>query len=237
MSSSRQTPVNSKRCSLLQRRSNLSTQAFRDHWSGPHADIAKTIPGIAQYTQNRVIERIWSHAPEGGGYDCDGLVELEFSSESSMVAANATDAVQKQLPLDELRFLDGITLCRVPGGARQVWPGKSKVMLAVRLLNVSHDNPQAWMMLFADIACAAYSVDWISDTFSRPQLRHEQIPPQLFATFWFDSPQSARTAFGEHSLWSLQASQFVERGAAWLCDPLSVITCPLNVSKTSDGNK
>lgn len=237
MSSSRQPPDNRKRCSLLRRRSDLTAQAFRDHWSGPHADIAKTIPGIAQYTQNRVIERFWTLSPNGQSYECDGLVELEFTSESSMVAANASDAVQKQLPRDELLFLDGITLCRVQGGAQQVWPGKSKVMLAVRLLNASQDNPQAWTMLLADIVCAGYSVDWVSDTFFRPQLRHEQIPPQLFATFWFDSPQSARAAFGEQSLWFVQATQFVERGAAWLCDPLPVITCPLNVSKTSDGNK
>lgn len=237
MNSSRQSPGNSKRCSLLQRRSDLSTEAFRDHWSGPHADIAKSIPGIAQYTQNRVIERIWSHVPEGEGYDCDGLVELEFSSESSMVAANASDAVRNQLPFDELRFLGGITLCRVPGGARQVWPGQTKVMLAARLSNASTDRAQACMDLLSESGCAAYSVDWVSDTFHRPQLRYEQMPPQVFATFWFSSLQGARAAFGEGTSWRSQAQSLFERGAAWLCDPWSVIKDTLISRCTSDGCK
>ena len=35
-----------KRVSLLRRRDGMSREAFFAHWTGPHADIVRQLPGI-----------------------------------------------------------------------------------------------------------------------------------------------------------------------------------------------
>src|SRR4051812_46215206 len=100
-----------KRCCLLRRRRDLSFETFREYWAGPHAAIARTMPGIARYTQNRVAEQLWERHTGSMAFECDGIVELEFRDEKAMAEANASDEARRLLPEDELRFLDAITLC------------------------------------------------------------------------------------------------------------------------------
>jgi uncharacterized protein (TIGR02118 family) len=211
-----------KRCSLLRRRHDLSVEAFREHWAGPHATIACAMPGISRYTQNRVIERLWASEPEA--YDCDGLVELEFRDEQALREANESEAVRKLLPEDEPRFVDAITLCRVPAGALQIWPERSKVMLAARLRDGTENGAERLQDLLVSSGCLASSIDVVADVFHRTGLLHESVPPQVLVTLWFDPRDDLREIFAERSPWAMCASSRLERGAAWLCDPLSVVS-------------
>lgn len=212
-----------KRTSLLQRRQDLSVQAFRDHWAGPHASIARTMPGIAQYTQNRVIERLWQPADAAQGYDCDGIVELEFCDERAVGDANSSDVVRTLLPEDEPRFLDGITLCRVQSGARQNWPGMVKVVIAARLADESAAGLEVFEQALTRTGCAECSTEPVIDSFHRPKLRHEAEPPHVFATLWFPSDRDVSEVFSERSAWSQAASRCTRRGAAWWCDALPIV--------------
>lgn len=179
------------------------------------------MPGVSRYTQNRVLERLWASEPEA--YDCDGLVELEFRDEQALREANASETVRKLLPEDEPRFVEAITLCRVPAGARQTWPGRSKVMLAARLRDDAENGSERLQDLLASSGCLASSIDMVADVFHRPGLLHESEPPQVFATLWFDPRDDLREIFVERSPWSMSAASRLERGAAWLCDPLVVV--------------
>lgn len=218
-----QTESSCKRSSLLQRRADLSSESFRDHWAGPHAAIARTMPGIARYTQNRTSERIWMAAPDRT-FDSDGIVELEFRNERAMMEANAGDAVQKLLPEDELCFLDGITLCRVPGGARQIWPGMMKVMVAACLEDPADSTAERLHEMLATTGCIASSIDTVCGSSHRSRLRYESDPPHFFATLWFAAQDDPRARFGDGSPWVRAARTRVRRGAAWLCDPLAVVS-------------
>lgn len=209
-----------KRTSLLRRRPDWTPEAFRAHWAGPHADIACSIPGIARYTQNRTIDCLWRTSPTA--YECDGLVELEFQSETALLAANTHVAVKQLLPEDELRFLQAITLCRVPQGAQQVWPGFAKVMLAARWQAPSAAL-SSWSHWLHELDCITWSVEEVSSTLHRPQLQHESEPPQLFANLWCESERAARRAFEQPSGWRAHAPQYLAQASAWLVDPLAII--------------
>ena len=180
-----------KRCCLLRRRRDLSVAAFRDHWAGPHAAIARTLPGIARYTQNRVAKQLWERHAVAPAFGCDGIVELEFRDEKAMAEANASDAARRFLPEDELRFLDAITLCVAPAGARQTWPGKVKLMLAGRLQDGVPDG--ALQDALGTSGCVEYSVDRVSATFHREDLGWEAEPPHVFSTLWFDPAHDLAT--------------------------------------------
>lgn len=212
-----------KRASLLQKRHDLALQAFREHWAGPHAAIACTMPGITRYTQNRAIERLWQTAYPARGYDCDGIVELEFRDERAVGAANASETVRMRLPADEPNFLDGITLCRVPSGARQSWPGRAKVMVAARLADESAVALDVFEQALARTGCEECSIEPVTESFHRPALRHETEPPHVFATLWFPSSPNLRSAFADNSAWGGAANGCVVRGAAWLCDALPIV--------------
>ncbi len=223
MTLSKQSDFIGKRCSLLKRRQDLSVQSFRDHWAGPHAVIARAMPGISRYTQNRILECLWTRQPSFETSSCDGIVELEFRDEPSLLEANESDAVRRLLPEDEPRFLSGITLCRVPVGARQTWQGMSKVMLVARLTDPNGSPVEKMEALLLASGCVESSVDVVADAFHRSHLAYESDPPEIFATLWFDPRSDLQKAFGEHSAWHKAAAKCLIRGAAWLCDPLAIV--------------
>ena len=212
-----------KRCSLLQRRADMGPEAFRAHWAQPHAEIARRVPGIRRYTQNRVERTLWA---DGGGhapYACDGIVELEFLSEPAMAEANASAAVLQELPADEPHFLRGITLCRVPVGARQTWPGQRKVMLALHHAQGVTGLAARVGEALGALPLLEHSVDPVHSSFHREALHHEVPAPQLFATLWFAPGADLAALLGPGSAWAAAMSGLGVHGAAWLCDPLPIV--------------
>jgi len=68
---------------LLQRRSDMSREAFRDWWLGAHANLALRLPGLRGLSFNLV---------EGDGTgDVDGVSELWFDDRAAFDAAYASD--------------------------------------------------------------------------------------------------------------------------------------------------
>jgi hypothetical protein len=209
-----------KRCTLLRRRKDWTWRAFAEYWAGPHAAIALTMPGIARYTQNRVSKSLWTTTGTAG-FDCDGIVELEFQSPQAMDEATASAAVRTLLPEDEERFLEGITLCSVPGGARQVWPGMDKIMLALCL--VSPNEQRNLLRLLELSGCVAYSIDPVHSVMHRPRLSYELDPPEFFLTLWFPAGRAGEEAFSPDAPWSQRANKVLRRATAWQVQPLTVV--------------
>lgn len=212
-----------KRTSLLQRRAGLPVEAFRAHWAGPHAAIACTMPGIARYTQNRVEERLCAWHGQGPAYEADGIVELEFRDGQSAREANETEAVRRLLPEDECRFMSAITLCRVPGGARQTSPGRVKLMLAARMVAGPQAGLGALEEAIRQSGCIDFSVDPVQDTFHRDRLRYEEDPPHAFASLWFEPQVDLAALTGPNRGWMRTTSACIARGSLWRCDPLKVV--------------
>jgi uncharacterized protein (TIGR02118 family) len=67
---------------LLTRRDDMSHQEFADWWLGPHADLARDLPGLRRLVQNLVSN------DETG---IDGVTELWFDTRSDFEAAYASD--------------------------------------------------------------------------------------------------------------------------------------------------
>jgi hypothetical protein len=190
------------------------------------------MPGIARYTQNRVSEGLWNHSESKYAFECDGIVELEFRDEQSMVEANASETVRTLLPQDELNFLAAITLCRVPIGARQTWDGKVKAMLAGKLARASSLTRLHEFLGGIEPRPAEFSIDLVLGASHREELDFERDPPNVFATLWFDPHHSLKTIFGPTSHWSKMAPSFISRGTLWRCDTLAIVESSTPEPKT-----
>jgi uncharacterized protein (TIGR02118 family) len=87
---------------LIQKRSDISDTAFREHWLTVHAEIARTFPGLRRYTVN-FIDR--AQHP-GSAYD--GFSELWFDSQDALDAAFA-GPVGQRIAADIPIFMHSLT--------------------------------------------------------------------------------------------------------------------------------
>lgn len=88
-----------KRVSLVRRRPGMSHEAFVSHWTGPHAEIVRRMPGVRGLRLN-VVEQ-WT--PEGDGWD--GIGEIWFDSLDAARAAFAAEPFASQLAEDRPLFI------------------------------------------------------------------------------------------------------------------------------------
>jgi uncharacterized protein (TIGR02118 family) len=89
-----------KRVSLARRRQGMSKEAFAEHWLGPHAEIARRIPGLRGYVINLI------HDPEVAGWD--GIAETWFDSREDALAGFASEPIRSELAADRPLFLDEV---------------------------------------------------------------------------------------------------------------------------------
>lgn len=98
------------RMGLLRKHSNLTTDAFRNHWRDTHGPLAAQLPGLHRYHQNHVVDREQRGINyTRGSHDFDGFSELWFEDIPSMAAAFATDLIPR-LGEDENQFIGDLKL-------------------------------------------------------------------------------------------------------------------------------
>lgn len=96
-----------KRVSLVRRRPGMSREEFVAHWTGPHAEIVRRMPGVRGLRYN-VVEQ-WTPADD----TWDGIGELWFDSIEAAQAAFATEPYASQLAEDRKRFLGEVQVAFV----------------------------------------------------------------------------------------------------------------------------
>jgi uncharacterized protein (TIGR02118 family) len=96
-----------KRVSLVRRKAGMSREAFLAHWTGPHAEIVRQLPGL-RGLRFGVVER-WS--PEGSGWD--GVGELWFEDIAAAEAAFTAEPHISRLIEDRKKFLGEAEWCFV----------------------------------------------------------------------------------------------------------------------------
>lgn len=87
-----------KRVSLVAKKQSLSVEQFKTHWSGPHIEIVRQLPGLRGIRLNYVADadgpRVW-----------DGIGELWFDSVDAARAAFQVEPVRSRLVTDRARFI------------------------------------------------------------------------------------------------------------------------------------
>lgn len=86
-----------KMVNLLVRKDDLSHEAFVERWEGPHAELARQLPGLRKYATSVPTD------PERSEYD--GVVELYFDDMSALKAAFDSE-IGQQVMADAAEFID-----------------------------------------------------------------------------------------------------------------------------------
>lgn len=82
---------------FIKRRPDIDRDEFVAHWRGPHAAIARRLPGLRAYRINVL--------PEDNGLGWDGFAELWFDTETELEAALQSDTYKVELPKDRPLFI------------------------------------------------------------------------------------------------------------------------------------
>jgi uncharacterized protein (TIGR02118 family) len=96
-----------KRVSLVRRRDGLTHEEFVAHWTGPHAEIVRALPGVRGLRFGDV--QAWS-PPEAAW---DGVGEVWFDSIEDAEAAFAAEPHHSRLVADRKLFLGEAQSCFV----------------------------------------------------------------------------------------------------------------------------
>ena len=210
-----------KRMTLLAKREDMRIETFRSHWSGRHAQLALSLPGVCKYTQNRVESELLS-LPHTGAFHVNGIVELFFTDEDAMKQAWNSDTGSRIIPDDELLFLRGWTLSIVETDGPHDHVG-AKVIVPIALRDGI--SVEAACLTLRDAALGAGATQIASNrvisSHERPRLWSEPVPPELFFVCWFETVDQACAAFSEAGLVHA-VRDTAQLASACLCDPLVI---------------
>lgn len=195
------------RIGLLQKKSGMSHQEFRERWLGHHADIAARLPGLVHYEQNHVID----HEQRGidfrrGPEQLDGFSMLWFRDEKSMKAAISSEA-GRMLVEDEAMIFDSVRILVVD--QLEVIPPDTnhpliKRMSTLRRLdNVTAENfRHEWRVEHAHLVKRLAGVRGYRQNLvigrESPKgvlVDREALPIDGIVELWFDSKGSLDSAF------------------------------------------
>lgn len=170
-----------KRMTLLARRHDRTFDQFSAHWLGTHGEIVRRMPMVQGYIQNPVDQRLLGTLNLQDPWSFDGIVELWFADVEAQKAAFASDAA-KELPVDEMNFIRGITIFPVAEDRPEPRSCPLKVMVAARFGAAEDTAAQS-----ADLATRLASlsgvtlvaVNHLGEAGWRDHLWHEPEPPQV----------------------------------------------------------
>lgn len=86
-----------KRVSMVRRRPDLSHEDFVAYWLGPHAEIAREMPGALGYVVNVADD------PDEAGWD--GFAEVWFESREAADTAFASEPFASRIKADRPKFV------------------------------------------------------------------------------------------------------------------------------------
>lgn len=228
------------RMGLLQKRADLRTGAFRQHWAAQHSGIAAQLPGLRAYRQNHVIEAAQRAITfDRGGKEYDGFSQLWFDNPSAM--AQAIEARATDLATDERAFLGDLDL--VLAESTTVIPepsheGATKRMSTLRRRpDISEEQFHAEWHVHADLVrrmpgVAGYVQNAVIGRAKGAEAKsgvlsgsYDDVPIDGIVEMWFDDREHIETAFsspqGQRTM--EHARTFLSTISTYLVEPIQVL--------------
>ncbi len=97
-----------KRISILTRKPEFTSEAFRKHWFEIHGPLAQKVPGILRYVQNHITEAVQHPDLPPSTQSIDGIVEMLFEDREAMDKALASPEA-KAMFNDGTLFIETVT--------------------------------------------------------------------------------------------------------------------------------
>jgi uncharacterized protein (TIGR02118 family) len=99
---------------LVRKRADWTYEAFSAYWRDHHGPLAARAPGLREYWQNPVSDRLQRGIEfERGPWDFDGFSQLTFDDVQKADRAFSDGSLAAELIADELYFLGGLHIVTV----------------------------------------------------------------------------------------------------------------------------
>ena len=97
------------RMGLIRKKADWTNEAFDAYWRNQHGALAARAPGLREYWQNPVIDRLQRGIDfERGPWDFDGFSQLSFDDVERADRAFGDGTLAAELIADENHFLGGL---------------------------------------------------------------------------------------------------------------------------------
>jgi len=97
------------RMGLLRKKPEWTVEDFRSYWRDKHGPLAARAPGLREYWQNAVTDRLQRGIDFARGpWDFDGFSQLSFDDQKKADHAFGKSELAGELIADEHRFLGGL---------------------------------------------------------------------------------------------------------------------------------
>ncbi len=215
-----------KRITLLARRTDLTFDQFSSHWLVTHGEIVKRMPMVHAYIQNPVDRRLLGKLNASDPFSFDGIVELWFADAEAQKVAFASGAA-KELPVDELNFIRGITIFPVTESRQDAAGHPLKVMVAAHFGEGDTETQiaglAAALATLPGVRVAA--VNRLGEVGWRDHLWHEPQPPQVLVELACDNAGTLDRLADQAALADLHSSLTASGGAleCYLVHPRKII--------------
>lgn len=176
-------------------RADLTFDEFSKYWAETHGRIVLRMPMVHGYVQNHVSRRLLEKLNPRDPFSFDGIVELWFADAEAQKVAFASDAA-RELPVDELNFIRGITIYPVTEEREDAARYPLKVMVAARLGEGAGRKAGFAQQLAALPGVRVVVVNHLGEVGWRENLWHEPHPPEVLVELGFER-DDALPAFAE----------------------------------------
>lgn len=128
-----------RRVTLIKSKDGMAMKDYDAHWSGPHAAIAKDLPGLIWYVQNHVLKCLIP--PKGRFGDVHGIAEISFEDPDKLFGDLTDWSRVGELRADEQVFLgDKFTfVTRVPSDLPEL--GQRRIIAILERSTDGSDDP------------------------------------------------------------------------------------------------
>lgn len=93
------------RLGFLQKLKTISVEQFQNHWKGEHSSIASQLPGIIQYRQNHIVDKIIvENEFDIKSKEIHGISQIWYEDAEVMKASFSSEII-KTLYEDEKKFI------------------------------------------------------------------------------------------------------------------------------------
>lgn len=199
------------RMGLIRKKPEWSIDEFRSYWIEKHGPLAARAPGLREYWQNHVTDRLQRGITfKRGPWDFDGFSQLYFDEATQADRAFGTSDMAGKLIADEQHFLGGLHILTtlqhvvipVPAADKRAKLMK-RISTLTRLPHISEDDfRHEWIIhrdhLLKMPGVAAYRQNLVV---ARERVKghpcpYEDLPIDGIVELWFDNADTLEAAFG-----------------------------------------
>ncbi|SAL00273.1 EthD protein [Caballeronia calidae] len=225
------------RMGLIYKKPEWSTEDFKAHWLNHHGSLVKRAPGLSQYWQNHVTDRVQRGIEFARGpWEFDGFSQLWVADPE---APFGRDELPAQILADESYFMGGLNIVSVQQTTVVEVPNDDVRRRLMKRMSIIRRRPEMseqdflreWKVHADYVRTMPGVLGYRQNAIVEREVTkgsastYEELPIDGIVEFWFESTDSLQNAFGsEAGLKTMaHAKTFLSEITAFLVDEHRIV--------------